>query len=60
MSYNADENAQTPTSNRDALVMVIVALLVIGPILGAGLFYRGQGRWTSAGGYLHYIEGMMR
>ena len=54
-----EQESQTPTSNRDALVMVIIALLVIGPIFGANLFYRGKGKWTSAGGYLHYIEGMM-
>ena len=55
-----EQETQTPTSNTDAILMIIAGLLVIGPILGAGLFYRGKGRWTSAGGYLHYIEGAFK
>tara|TARA_Y100000401_G_C8288195_1_gene207224 strand:- start:451 stop:627 length:177 start_codon:yes stop_codon:yes gene_type:complete len=54
------ENQQSTTSKREGLIFLAVLLIMIGPIVGANIFYRGKGRWTDAGGYLHYIEAMIK
>jgi len=37
------------------LIVFISAIMII-----PNIYYRGKGSWSSAGGYLHYIEGAFK
>ena len=59
MSYvNPDEREPTTKKEGALLLAVVVFLGLI--IFVPNIYYRDKGRWSGAGGYLHYIEAMVK
>lgn len=58
MSYNPDE--RTPTTKKEGAMFLGLILFISAIMIIPNIYYRGKGSWSSAGGYLHYIEGAFK
>ena len=59
MSYvNPDE--REPTTKKEGAMFLGLILFISAIMIIPNIYYRDKGRWSGAGGYLHYIEAMVK
>ena len=54
MSYNPDD--RPPTTKKEGAMFLGLILFISAIMIIPQIIYRDKGRWSGAGGYLHYIE----